>query len=118
MDIVCQQIVNMICEAEVQHLLKMDGVRDASFGQAVGHNNNGNKIANGYISKLDIVGFSQNTKRLTRFDRTRRWTCDVTIAYNVVQEYTTMDDDDEDFSRPPIPAVNNLRQQFRDKYQI
>lgn len=118
MDVVSQQIINMICQAEVQHLLKWDGVRDASFGQAVANNLNGNKIANGYISKLDITGFSHKTKRITTFDRSRRWDCDVTIAYNVVQEYTTMNDNDEDFSRPPIPAVNDLRKQFWEKYNV
>ncbi|KAJ5801105.1 uncharacterized protein N7518_003173 [Penicillium psychrosexuale] len=118
MDEVCQQIVQMICEVEVQHLLKRDGVRDASFGQAVAHNPNGDMIANGYISKMDITGFSQKTKRTSWHDRSRRWDCDVTIGYNVIQEYTKMDESGEDFSRPPIQAVNDLRQQFANKYQI
>ncbi len=114
MDVVSQECINMINAKEVQELLKRDGVRHASFGQAVADNNNGNKLANGYISKLEITGFSQKTKRVTRFDRSRRWECDVSIAYNAVQEFVTMDDaeKDGDFSRPPIQAVNDLRQQF------
>lgn len=118
MDVVCQEIVNAICQIEVQHLLKTDGVRDATFGQAVAHNNNGNKIANGYLSKLEIAGFSQKTKKPTHFDRSRRWESDMTISYNVVQEFTKMDEHDQDFSRPPIQAVNDLRKQFADKYNV
>lgn len=118
MDIVCQQIVQMICEAEVQHLLKRDGVRDASFGQAVAHNPNGDKIANGYISKMEITGFSQKTKNPSWHDRSRRWECDVTIGYKAVQEYTTMDQKGDDFTTAPIQAVNDLRQQFAKTYGI
>jgi len=122
MDVVSQECINMINAGEVQELLKRDGVRHASFGQAVAdsNNNNGNKLANGYISKLEITGFSQVTKNTSRWDKTRRWDCDVSIAYNVVQEFTTMDDaeKDGDFSRPPIQAVNDLRQQFATKYGV
>ena len=118
MDIVCQEIVNAICQIEVQNLLKTDGVREATFGQAVAHNTNGNKIANGYLSKLEITGFSQTNRKATFFNKSRRWTCDVTVAYHVVQEFTKMDEHDQDFSRPPIQAVNNLRKQFADKYKL
>ena len=93
-------------------------MRDVSFGQAVAHSTNGDKIANGYISKLEISGFSQKTKVPNWHDRSRRWECDVTIGYNVVQEYTKMDEQDEEFSRPPIQAVNDLRQQFTNTYGI
>lgn len=118
MDVVCQQIVNAICQIEAQQLLHTDGVRHASFGQAVAESPNGDKIANGYLSKLEITGFSQKTKRVTRWDRSRRWECDVSIGYTVVQEFTKMDDQDKEFSTPPIQAVNDLRKLFVDKYGV
>lgn len=119
MDVVCQEIINQICATEVQHLLRSDGVRDATFGQAVGQNNNGSKIANGFISKLTITGFSHKTKKQTVTDRSRRWEADISIYYAVVQEVITFDDEPfKDFERPPIQAVNDLRSQFATKFNV
>jgi hypothetical protein len=118
MDVVCQQIVNAICQIEAQHLLHIDGVRHAFFGQAIAESPNGNKIANGYLTKLEMTSFSQKTKRVTGWDRSRRWDCDVSIAYTVVQGFTKMDEQNEEFSYSPIQAVNDLRNQFAEKYGI
>lgn len=116
MDQTVQEIVRLIGAAEVQRLMVHDGVQHASFGQAVADGPNGDMLAHGYISEISIGGWSEKTKRTTPFDRRRRWDADVTINYTIIQEFMKMDGHDEEFSSPPIQAVNDLREKFRAAY--
>ncbi|KAJ9120240.1 hypothetical protein QFC22_003140, partial [Naganishia vaughanmartiniae] len=107
------EIIAEINQAEVQKLAALEGVQYASFGNAVIDPPNGRIVADGWLDNIDIVAFSHKTKRTTRFDHTRRWDGDITVAYT--GKFVLAEEGVGEPSRPAqqVNALNQLREKFR-----